>query len=115
MGLAREIERTKFAPYMMHGVFSFCFIGLTYNIARILNKQLHLYQRPPIMRGMMYISLLPTLIFSYFFTKDSYNRHIDKSLDRKAAGVSLEYCGRDKYTGKGELIQGIIRLKTAPI
>jgi len=137
--IAREIGRTQYTPFMMHGVFAFCFIGLTYNIARIINKQLQFHRRPPLIRGMMYVSLLPTIIFSYFFTKDTYNRHVEKSLDKKAAGVSLEYCaggfeyynkmlqrnialrhfqgdaGRNKYTGKGELIQGIIRLKTAPI
>ena len=59
--IAREVERTKMQPFMTHGVFSFCFILLTYNMARILNKQMQLFRKPPLLRGIMYLGLLPTM------------------------------------------------------
>ena len=79
------------------------------------------------------------LLCSYFLLKDGYNRYIDKELDRRAANIKPDYAaggveyydklmmrnsslrefqgekGRSLYTGKGEVIQGIIRHKSATI
>jgi len=136
---AREIERTRTQPFMTHGVFSFCYILLTYNLARILNKRLELLKRPPLFRGLMYMGLWPFMVFGYFMTKDAYNRHMEKALDKSAAGISPDYSqggveyynkilqrnvsirefqgesGRSLYTGKGDVIQGIIRVKSPNI
>ena len=60
---AREIQRTRTQPFMTHGVFSFCYILLTYNTARILNKRLELLKRPPLFRGLMYMGLWPFMVF----------------------------------------------------
>jgi len=137
--IAREIERTKIQPYMTNGVFSFCFILLTYNFARIINKKMNMFKRPPLLRGIGYLSLLPTMVLSYTISKDTFSRYVDRELTRKAAGVSPEYAkggleyyhkvlqrnialrelegdgGRSRYTSKGEVIQGIIRVKQASI
>ena len=72
-------------------------------------------------------------------TKDAYNRHMEKALDKAAAGISPDYseggveyynkilqrniairdfqgeAGRSLSTGKGDVIQGIIRVKTPNI
>jgi len=137
--LAREIERTKMQPFIFHGTLSTCFILLNYNFARIINKRLELFSRPPMFRMYLYLGLPPTMILSYFLLKDGYNRYIDKELDRRTAGLSPEYAkagveyydklltrnvalrelqgeaGKSVYTGKGDVIQGIIRQKTATL
>ena len=72
-------------------------------------------------------------------TQDAYNRRVDKELDSRAAGVSPEYSqggaeyynqilqrnialrhfqgdqGRKMYNAHGEIVQGVIRVKTANI
>jgi len=137
--IAREIERTKTEPYMFNGVSSFCFILLTYNIARIINKKMYMFKRPPIFRGAVYATLLPAMMLSYFLSKDIFSRHVDRELTKRAAAISPEYAkggleyyqkvlqrnvalrelegegGRSRYTSKGEVIQGIIRVTQAGI
>jgi len=137
--IARELERTRLQPFMTQGMFSFTFILLTYNTARIINKKLGLFRRPPLIRGIAYLGLLPTMVISYLVVKDAYSRYIDKELDRRAAGVNPEFAaggveyynkllqrnmalrelegdgGKARYTGNGEMMQGIIRVKHAGI
>ena len=137
--IAREMERMKLQPYGMHGSFSFTFILLTYNISRVINKKLELFKKPPVVRGIAYVGLLPTMVLSYFLVRDTYNRHVDKELDRRAAQISPVYAaggvqyydtmlqrnialrelegdrGKSKYTGKGDLVEGIVRFKQASI
>ena len=123
--IAREIQRTIIQPYLTHGTFSFCFILLTYNTSRIINKKLWLFKRPPLIHGIAYLGLLPTMILSYVVVKAAFNRYIDREVDRRAAQISPEYAaggveyhekvmqrnialkepgggGRSRYTGKGE-------------
>jgi len=137
--IAREIERTRLQPYMTYGVFSFAFILLNYNAARILNKKLGLMKRPPLFRGLLYVGLLPTMVMSYLLVKDTFTRYMEREVDRRAAGISPEYSdggveyyskilqrnialrelegdgGKTRYTGKGEVIQGIVRVKHASL
>ena len=89
--IAREIQRTIIQPYLTHGTFSFCFILLTYNTSRINNKKLWLFKRPPLIHGIAYLGLLPTMILSYVVVKDAFNRYIDREVDRRAAQISPEY------------------------
>ena len=99
--MAREIERTRQIPHMTHAVFSFSFILLLYNSARIVNKRAELMTKPPIMRGFMYISLLPTFILTYCLSKDTYNRQVDKELDRLTAAIGPDYAaGGEEYYSK---------------
>jgi len=137
--MAREIERTRQIPHMTHAVFSFSFILLLYNSARIVNKRAELMTKPPIMRGFMYISLLPTFILTYCLSKDTYNRQVDRELDRLTAAIGPDYSvggeeyyskimarnvalrelqgesGKSKYNRHGDIIQGIIRVKTVSL
>ena len=79
------------------------------------------------------------MYFSYFITKDAYNRYIEKELDARAAGISPDYAeggveyynkllqrnialrellgeeGRSQYTMRGDIIQGVVRVKSANI
>ena len=72
-------------------------------------------------------------------TKDAYNRYTDKMLDRRAASISTEYseggveyyskllqrnialreflgdAGSSMYTRRGDIVQGILRVRTANI
>merc|ERR1719400_1951002 len=89
--IAREIERTKMQPFIVHGTLAAAMTLLNYNIARIMNKKLSLFSRPPMFRMYLYLGLLPTMVLSYFLLKDGYNRYIDKELDRRAAGVRPDY------------------------
>ena len=89
--IAREIQRTIIQPYLTHGTFSFCFILLTYNTSRIINKKLGLFKRPPLIHGIAYLGLLPTMILSYVVVKAAFNRYIDREVDRRAAQISPEY------------------------
>ena len=99
--MAREIERTRQTPHMTHAVFSFSFILLLYNSARIVNKRAGLMSQPPIMRGFMYFSILPTFILTYFLAKDAYNRQVDKELDRQTASIGPDYsAGGVEYYSK---------------
>ena len=61
--IAREIERTKMQPFIFHGTISTCIILLNYNLARIINKRLDLFKRPPMFRMYLYLGLLPTMVF----------------------------------------------------
>ena len=99
--MAREIERTRQIPYMTHAVFSFSFILLLYNSARIVNKRAGLMTKPPIMRGFMYLSLLPTFILTYCLSKDAYNRQVDREVDRLTASIGPDYsAGGTEYYSK---------------
>ena len=89
--IAREIQRTIIQPYLTHGTFSLCFILLTYNTSRINNKKLWLFKRPPLIHGIAYLGLLPTMILSYVVVKAAFNRYIDREVDRRAAQISPEY------------------------
>jgi len=137
--IAREVNRTIAQPFLIQGVISFSFTLLTYNISRIVNQRLGLFKRPPLIRGIMYVSLLPSMILSYFVIKDAYSCFIDKQLDKKAAQINSDYAaggveyydkmmqrnralrelngesGRAMYTGKGDIVHGIVRVKTASI
>ena len=107
--IARELERTRQLPFMTHGVISFCFILLTYNFARIMNKKLGLMGKPPLFRGMLYLGLLPTMVMSYFLTKDLYNRYLEREIDRRAALVTPGYSAGGDYTDHDDIITaGII-------
>ena len=90
--LAREVERTRLVPYMTHSVFSFSFILLLYNAARIVNKRAGLMGRPPLFRGVMYLSILPTFILSYLLVKDTYNRRVDKVSCHASCHTSCHSC-----------------------
>ena len=61
--IAREIERTKMQPFIVHGTIAAALTLLNYNIARIINKKLSLFSRPPMFRMYLYLGLLPTMIF----------------------------------------------------
>ena len=102
--IARELERTRQLPFMTHGVISFCFILLTYNFARIMNKKLGLMGKPPLFRGMLYLGLLPTMMMSYFLTKDMYNRYLEREIDRRAALVTPGYSAGGDYTNYHDII-----------
>ena len=90
--LAREVERTRLVPYMTHSVFSFSFILLLYNAARIVNKRAGLMGRPPLFRGVMYLSILPTFIFTYLLVKDTYTRRVDKVSCHTSCHTSCHSC-----------------------
>ena len=60
--LAREIERTKMQPFIVHGTLAAAITLLNYNIARIMNKKLSLFSRPPMFRMYLYLGLLPTMM-----------------------------------------------------
>ena len=59
--IAREIERTKMQPFIVHGTLAASMTLLNYNIARIMNKKLSLFSRPPMFRMYLYLGLLPTV------------------------------------------------------
>ena len=60
--IAREIERTKMQPFIVHGTLAAAITLLNYNIARIMNKKLSLFSRPPMFRMYLYLGLLPTMM-----------------------------------------------------
>ena len=60
--IAREIERTKMQPFIFHGTITTCTILLNYNLARIINKRLELFSRPPMFRMYLSLGLPPTMI-----------------------------------------------------
>ena len=60
--IAREIERTKMQPFIFHGTISTIIILLNYNLARIINRKLELFKRPPMFRMYLYLGLPPTMI-----------------------------------------------------
>ena len=60
--IAREIERTKMQPFIVHGTLAAALTLLNYNIARIMNKKLSLFSRPPMFRMYLYLGLLPTMV-----------------------------------------------------
>ena len=135
--IAREIERLKFQPFIVHGSMSFCFILLTYNVSRIINRKLELFKKPPMVRGIAYLSILPSMILAYVIGKDAFNRNIDTELDKRASMIGSNYAaggveyyekvmqrnralrelegerGQQKYTGKGEFMDGVIRFRQA--
>ena len=61
--VAREIERTRIQPHIIQGTVTACLILLNYNLARIINKRLGLFSRPPLFRMYLYLGLPPTMIF----------------------------------------------------
>ena len=62
VAIAREIERTKMQPFIVHGTLAAAITLLNYNIARIMNKKLSLFSRPPMFRMYLYLGLLPTMM-----------------------------------------------------
>jgi len=137
--IAREIERLRVQPFLMHGSVSFCFILLTYNIARAINKKFNMFKKPPLVRGIAYLSILPSMTLAYLLTKDAANRMFDIELDRRAAQISPAYAaggveyyekvmqrnialreldrenGSSMYTRKGEVVDGVVRFKKASL
>ena len=59
--IAREIERTKMQPFIVHGTIAAALTLLNYNIARIVNRKLSMFSRPPLFRMYLYLGLLPTM------------------------------------------------------
>ena len=57
-GIIKELK-----PFIFHGTISTCIILLNYNLARIINKRLDLFKRPPMFRMYLYLGLLPTMVF----------------------------------------------------
>ena len=79
------------------------------------------------------------MILSYVVVKDALNRYKDREVDRRAAKISSKYIpgvveyyekvlqsnialrelegegGRSSYTGKGDLVQGVVRVKQASL
>ena len=133
--IAREVQRSITQPHLMVGAITSVFTLLTYNTARVLNRKLGLFRQPPLIRGIMYLGLLPTMMLSYVLIKDAYNRMAERDLERRTSSISSEYAkggveyyekmlqrnialrelvgpgGKDQYTGTGDLVQGIIRIK----
>jgi len=135
---AREISWTQHSPQYNLAILNSCWILLTYNVARILNKQLDMFRnKPPILRGVLYMGIMPTAVCSYFLIRDLQCRLTEKKSVREAVALGPQYakggeeyynklllrnkCLRvldpehSKFTMDGELYQGIIRTKRVPL
>lgn len=135
--VARELGRIQGIPHYLMGALNFSWVLLTYNLARHCNRKLELFKKPPIVRGILYLGILPTMIASYLLMKDFAMRFTERrsvktaiSLGPQYARGGMEYYNQlllrnrcltvlepeqSKYNMDGELLQGLLRKKSVPI
>merc|ERR1712059_225928 len=75
-------------------------ILLTYNIARVVNKRMEMFKKPPIIRGSMYNMLAVVMGLGYCLVRDGFSRKVN----REAANISSEFArgGVELYTKQME-------------
>lgn len=99
--LCREVGRLESCPHFYMGCMASLWVLATYNLGRLINKQLGLFKRPPILRISMYNFLGLSMGLLYFISKDAFMRRMDLSVDRRAANVSPSYAaGGVEYYSK---------------
>jgi len=133
--IAREFWRAKYTPFYLHSAITAFFIFFNYRVARLMNRKLDLFKRPPLVRGLGYLAILPWVFLTFLLVKDAVTRMVERDLDRAAAGLGPRYAaggeefyskqlqrnralralegeaGADRYTGRGELAPGWVRTK----
>ena len=138
-GLAREVARVQAMPHFYMATINSCWILLTYNLSRFLNKKLGMFttKQAPIKRGLLYQAVLLWSVTTYLQAKDLANRRTERRAVSAAVALGPQYArGGREYYGKmllrnrcmkafepelntynleGELMQGVIRTKFVPI
>ena len=67
--LGREVGRLESTPSFYLGCFSSVMVLTTYNLARLINKKMELFKKPPLVRGSMYNLLGLVMGLLYFVGK----------------------------------------------
>jgi len=98
--IAREINKVRACPQYQFAVINSSYILLALFTARIMNRKLNLFRKPPLFRGVGYSIIFQSLAFMYVTSKDSFNRRLQGVLDEKTAAISPEYArgGVDYYS-----------------
>merc|ERR1712226_1181326 len=137
--LALELARVQVRPQYSLAILNSCWILLTYNVAKLINKKLDMFnkKKPPIMRGMLYLGIAPMTVCSFFLWKDFILRFTERKAVREAASLGPQYSRggeeyysklllrnkclkvlepeQSKFTLDGELYQGVLRTKRVPL
>ena len=67
--IAREFWRAKYTPFYLHSAITAFFIFFNYRVARLMNRKLDLFKRPPLVRGLGYLAILPWVFLTFLLVK----------------------------------------------
>jgi len=98
--ITRELIQMKMMPHFWLAFLNSGYVLLTLFCARIINRKLNLFRRPPVFRGINYGTLIPVMYMLYFTSKDGFNRRLQAFVDESTAGISAAYArgGVEYYT-----------------
>ena len=139
--ICRELCRLQEGGHLYRGALGASWTLLIYNLARHLNKKLGLFQKglkaAGLKRFILYMGILPTMIYPYLLAKDFQSRREERKVVSAAASLGSKYrqggveyysqtlernvCLKALAPGavscnlEGEVVQGLLRSKLVPI